>query len=65
MQTMLTRTRSLLSLALSAFLPGQREIFYINGADVLPAPLSPVDEAEAIARLGDVNDQDCRSAGRA
>ena len=61
MQTMLTRTRSLLSLALSAFLPGQREIFYINGADVLPAPLSPVDEAEAIARLGDVNDQDCRS----
>ena len=30
---------------------GEDAVFYINGADVLPAPLDPVGEAEALARL--------------
>ncbi len=31
----------------------KKGIFYINGPDVLPAPLSPEEEAECIARLDD------------
>ena len=31
----------------------KRGIFYINGPDVLPAPLSPEEEADCIARLDD------------
>ena len=44
----LTRVRLWLAARLS-----KKGIFYINGPDVLPAPLSQEDEAEYIARLDD------------
>lgn len=37
------------------------ELFYIGGADVLPAPLQPEEEAEAIGSLGGKKDQEARS----
>ena len=37
------------------------EIYYIGGADVLPAPLSPKQEAEVIERLADDDNQSARS----
>ncbi len=55
------RMRRLLSLTLSVFLPESRGVYYINGSDVLPIPLSPEEEAEAIARLADGEDGECRS----
>lgn len=60
MNNLLTRTRGLLSLALSVVCP-RHEIYYINGSDVLPAPLSPTDEAAAISRLIDPADEACRA----
>ena len=44
----ITRVRLWLAARLS-----KRGVFYINGPDVLPAPLSQEDEAEYIARLDD------------
>ncbi len=55
------RVRRLLSLTLSVFLPESRGVYYINGSDVLPIPLTPEEEAEAIARLADAEDGECRS----
>ncbi|MBQ9773945.1 MAG: sigma-70 family RNA polymerase sigma factor [Clostridia bacterium] len=51
---LLTRIR----LCLAAFFSPKRGLFYINGPDVLPTPLSPEREAECIAHL---EDEDCRS----
>ncbi len=51
---LLTRLR----LCFAAFFAPKRGLYYINGPDVLPTPLSPEEEAECIARL---DDEDCRS----
>ncbi|MBQ2767895.1 MAG: RNA polymerase sporulation sigma factor SigE [Clostridia bacterium] len=61
MYAVIPKFRNLLSLTLSVFLPEQRGVYYINGSDVLPAPLAPAEEADAIARLADADDENCRS----
>lgn len=40
--------------------PGQKEIHYIGGTDVLPPPLDAQGEAEAIGKLGTGDDEDAR-----
>ena len=45
----------------SMFLSRQGEIHYIGGSDVLPTPLSPEKEAEAIERLGTPLEKEARS----
>lgn len=40
-------------LCLAAFFTPKRGLFYINGPDVLPTPLTPEKEAECIAHLDD------------
>lgn len=35
----------------SRVFPARRGVYYVNGPDVLPAPLSPEEEAEALSRL--------------
>ena len=42
-----------LRLSLAAFFCKHNSLFYINGPDVLPSPLSPEREAECIAHLED------------
>ena len=37
------------------------EVFYIGGADVLPAPLEEKEEAKAIAGLSDIDNREARS----
>ena len=37
------------------------EVFYIGGADVLPAPLEEQEEAKAIAGLSDSDNREARS----
>lgn len=39
----------------------QSEIYYIGGTDVLPAPLQPEEEAEAIQSLGGTHDREART----
>lgn len=34
------------------FFPGQRDVHYIGGSDILPAPLENQEEAKAISELG-------------
>ncbi len=60
MNDLLPRARGFVCRVLSAILPAH-EVYYINGSDVLPAPLSPTEEAAAIARLSDPDDSDCRA----
>ncbi len=48
MMNLLTRLRLWVAAKIA-----KRGIFYINGPEVLPAPLSQEDEAECIARLDD------------
>ena len=48
-----------LRLRLAMLLSHGNGLFYINGPDVLPSPLSPEREAECIAHL---DDEDCRNA---
>lgn len=50
--------RTRLRLYLAALFAPRRGLFYINGPDVLPSPLSPEEEAECIANIGD---EGCRS----
>ncbi len=40
----------------------EKEVFYIGGSDVLPAPLNPQDEAQAIEALLVHNDQTARAS---
>lgn len=47
-----------LRLCIAAFFAPRRGLYYINGPDVLPTPLSPEEEAACIAHL---DDEDCRS----
>ncbi|MBR6709370.1 MAG: RNA polymerase sporulation sigma factor SigE [Clostridia bacterium] len=47
------RTRQLLAAAMRKLFGMEHEIYYINGSDVLPVPLSATEEADAIARLAD------------
>ena len=47
-----------LRLRLAALLSRGNGLFYINGPDVLPSPLSPEREAECISHL---DDEDCRN----
>ena len=42
------------------FFPDRREIHYIGGADILPAPLDLEEEAKAIADLGSERDEQAR-----
>ncbi len=42
-------------------IPHGREIYYIGGADVLPAPLEPVREEEMLQQLGTDNEQNAKS----
>ena len=42
------------------FFPDRREIQYIGGADILPAPLDLEEEAKAIADLGSERDEQAR-----
>lgn len=37
--------------------PETRDVYYIGGTDILPAPLTPEEEAEAIRGIGTENDQ--------
>ncbi len=41
----------------SIFFPGQRDVHYIGGSDILPAPLENREEAEAIRELGTKDDE--------
>lgn len=45
----------------SAVFRPAREVFYIGGADVLPAPLEEKEEAKAIAGLSDSDNREARS----
>ena len=47
-----------LRLCFAAFFAPKNGLYYINGPDVLPTPLSPEEEAACIAHL---DDEDCRS----
>ena len=47
-----------LRLCLSAFFAPKKGLFYINGPDILPTPLSPEEEAECILHI---EDEDARS----
>lgn len=49
------KKRHLFRIRLSLFLSRLRkkDVLYINGADVLPRPLSPEEEAEAILHVKD------------
>jgi len=51
---MLAEVRTLLGRLMAVCLTsGENGVFYVNGADVLPPPLSAEEEAAAIARLGE------------
>lgn len=39
------------------FFPGQRDVHYIGGSDILPAPLENQEEAKAISELGTGEDE--------
>ncbi|HJB07948.1 MAG TPA: RNA polymerase sporulation sigma factor SigE [Candidatus Enterocloster faecavium] len=45
----------------TVLLPGQSEVHYIGGADILPAPLDAAQEAEMIGLLGGEEDAHARS----
>ena len=45
----------------TGLLPGQSEVHYIGGADILPAPLDAAQEAEMIGLLGGEEDAHARS----
>ena len=45
----------------TVLLPGQSEVHYIGGADILPAPLDAAQEAQMIGLLGGEEDAHARS----
>ena len=48
---MIERVKAIFFKLCSCFLKKRRGIYYVNGPDVLPAPLSKEDEAEIVSRL--------------
>lgn len=61
MNTALIKQPILNSLQRFLMLPSNDEIYYIGGADVLPAPLEPEIEASMIEMLEDENNENARS----
>lgn len=42
------------------FFPEVRDVYYIGGAEILPAPLNAEEEADTIARIGTEQDQEAK-----
>lgn len=42
------------------FMPKRREVHYIGGTEVLPAPLTPEEERKVVARLGGASDREIK-----